>query len=311
MRRYFFILGLLLLVSCTQIEPIESKQFPKKLVLISFFSPQHIFTVHVSKVIGLDEYPHNSDTIVWVDNALCSLYVNDRFLQVLQDTGSGCYVSPNGYRPEVGKHYKIKVFAPGFPSIEASSYVPDSIHIISVYKKDSALVIPDDFNVDYIPLVKVKVENKLDSVQYVEFFLTEYLPDEGYYAVGLRDLGPILSQGVLNQFYVLLSSDKIPLGKSVLSCYYLPFYYGINSEVYIPKNLQVHLRVVSEQYYNYKLTASVENNYDDFWGGTYQPVSVYSNVKGGYGIFAGYNESIDSTTYPVSLDSILFKTEAL
>jgi hypothetical protein len=59
---------------------------------------------------------------------------------------------------------------------------------------------------------------------------------------------------------------------------------------------QIVLRSVSEEYFNYKATKGLQNNTsgDPFA----QPVNVFNNINNGFGIFAGYSQSVFSMGGP-------------
>ncbi len=105
-----FVLGLsIFIISCYKpvYETIPSQS--PKLVVNSLFSPDSVFTVYVARSRSFNDQLR-SYTILWVNDAVCSLFVDGSFLQVLQNTGNGRYVSPDGYKPQVGRHYKTKVW---------------------------------------------------------------------------------------------------------------------------------------------------------------------------------------------------------
>ena len=54
------------------------------------------------------------------------------------------------------------------------------------------------------------------------------------------------------------------------------------------QNIIVTLRTLSEDYYNYKITGSLQQNTSD--NPFAQPVNVHDNIDDGFGIFAGYSE---------------------
>jgi hypothetical protein len=59
----------------------------------------------------------------------------------------------------------------------------------------------------------------------------------------------------------------------------------------------VILRTISEDYYKYKTTLQQQNHLsgDPFA----QPLNIYNNIENGFGVFAGYNESIYKYSPPV------------
>ena len=59
-------------------------------------------------------------------------------------------------------------------------------------------------------------------------------------------------------------------------------------ESYLSSELIIELRSISKDLYNYASTITYKSITDDFFS---EPVQIYNNVKGGYGIVAGYSSS--------------------
>lgn len=95
--------------------------------------------------------------------------------------------------------------------------------------------------------------------------------------------------------YVIFS-DKLFNGQEKhLFMRYIPIQYS-NGEIISYERIVVHFRNVSKNYFQYKKTLafSMAEGEADFWQGMADPTLVHSNVDGGYGIFAGYYEKIDT-----------------
>lgn len=58
----------------------------------------------------------------------------------------------------------------------------------------------------------------------------------------------------------------------------------------------IRFKTISKEYFNYKKT--IENHFDfqesDIWTGSGNPIDLYSNIHGGYGIFGAYQEVRDT-----------------
>ena len=90
-------------------------------------------------------------------------------------------------------------------------------------------------------------------------------------------------------YYNILLSDELFDGKNVRLKLYSE-YSDYDTELYI------YFRSVSRTYYQYKkkLLRHIENQYSNIWSGTGNPVTLFSNIENGYGIFAGYCEQVDT-----------------
>ncbi|NMC40585.1 MAG: DUF4249 family protein, partial [Bacteroidales bacterium] len=63
------------------------------------------------------------------------------------------------------------------------------------------------------------------------------------------------------------------------------------TQAYADYNLKITFRSVSESYYKFKERqyAYLFSLKNDIFSGMSDPINLYSNIKGGYGIFAGYS----------------------
>lgn len=69
--------------------------------------------------------------------------------------------------------------------------------------------------------------------------------------------------------------------------------------------ISVQLRNVTKEYYDFRSTLlyNTYNQVENMIYGTGEPMNVYSNVENGYGIFAGFNNSIVT----MQLDSLIIE----
>lgn len=101
-----------------------------------------------------------------------------------------------------------------------------------------------------------------------------------------------------NDFFprTVLFSDSLFSGlEKHMIIRYLPIQWSTGGMVDYDR-LVVHFRSVSENYYKYKkkLYEHLAGQDDSFWEGEANPVPMFTNINGGYGIFAGYAERIDT-----------------
>ena len=104
-----------------------------------------------------------------------------------------------------------------------------------------------------------------------------------------------------NKPKALLFADSKINGQNIdLKVYYTPPQ-TISDHRYISDHIiSIHLRNVTEEYYKNK-TTFIQHQYslqEDILNGAGEPINVFSNIHNGYGVFAGYNNSIQSIHVP-------------
>jgi len=291
---------------------------PPKLVVNSLFTPDSVFTLYVAQTRSFNDQLQ-SDTILWVNDAVCSLYVDGSFLEVLQNTGEGRYVSPSAYRPQAGHQYGIAIWHKTLGKAEAQSSVPQLPHLLEFKKQDTAVYLPDllDFDIpDGSPskLGRIDLSYSKGGSDYLQIISRQTYA--GYWIYGCwnchqdslivaQRLVPLyLPQQQENiftyNFTILVDCKDTVEHLSLFSDeYFLPY------SDYLFKNISLELRGLSKEMFAYykSLTRISESTVM----GNYEPVTYYSNVEGGYGIFAGYSSVFDTISYPVSLDSVVLE----
>jgi hypothetical protein len=209
--------------------------------------------------------------------------------------------------PVIGETYTIKVDAPGFKSVTATSSIPDSVPIQSV---------------DFSPNVKGRGTNNYSINFKLAVTFSDPLNVQNYYhLVFYQQLIPftidVNGDTLLSADTILVRPQRIDLdnisqplikhfdngsflikdetfdGKKVT--FFLNGDYSLNASQYIPGNFLVELRTVSESYYNYHLSITRQSNPKN--GPLSEGVFVDDNIENGEGIFAGYSTSINSSDF--------------
>jgi hypothetical protein len=123
----------------------------------------------------------------------------------------------------------------------------------------------------------------------------EIATDEAY----LFSSDPVIEAEGLTDYYpssIILSDTLINGQNYKLKINYYPPYWSTGEVVDNKYKVIIHFRSISENYYKYKKALIVhEYNQDgDIWDGLGNPVPMFTNIEGGYGIFAGYIVDIDT-----------------
>lgn len=307
MRKIIFLIFFLYTASCSVEIEYEDRFFEPKLVINGFLRPDSLVTINVRSTM-----PVLSNDITAVENAKVHLFANGAYIETLVYKGNGNYKSEN-YRPLPGNVYSIEVIANGYDTITASDTIPELVEILTATKvSGNTFDEYGDPDTDYT----VRFVDGSGKNYYELMFIGQTLPTEfnSNYSIGF-------TKGVL-------IADPVMKNDSDLDLYPPTFLFSdnlINGEDYtlnvkmnggnggdftspiVPpyeSGFFVVLRSVSYSYYQYmkswykhKLGKQVGNKVETFaltplLG---DPVKMFSNIEGGYGIFTTYNQSYYKT----------------
>jgi hypothetical protein len=293
----FFVL---LLFSCKKEVEIPMPQSKKLPIVNSLFCAGGTICVSIyESVANLDGVPKI------IDDAIVLLYEDDNPADTLVYVENGLYVSD--IIAKIGSIYKVEAFCNGHKTCYACDTVPELPVLTGVVFCDSALI--DRYGY-YISKADLSIKSIGIQTRYYEVKMySRYFDYGGIEEIGnmsfsqINNTDPVLleTESTLLEYSLLLFSDKLFLKES----YNLPVYYydlyNQWSDYYSDYDLIVSMRAVSSNYYKYKCSEIIQN-FDGnglFTSGnnlSAMPVSVYSNVENGFGIFAAY--SVITDTFP-------------
>jgi hypothetical protein len=326
---FLFILFLAMIPACKQ-DNLVLPDTGRKIVINGFISSDSLLNVRISRSAYISETGPAADTnLSSLYNAQVYIYQNTTkidslyYKRLINPNGSssfgsntwfhfGNYKSKNVF-PLPGSEYKIVVKAPGLPDASASTTIPNLVKIDSV---DSSRFITSEY-----PDMPYKVCMKFD----IKF--TDPGNETNYYLFNIwktpsiditRNLlfycnDPIVEERIryfhnyeeafIEQFYGVAFTDKLINGqKSSLTVSVLgldigkPFYEnGDEIRNNHKKTIYFRLYSVTKECYSYIRSL---NLYDQNYANPLaNPVTVYSNIIGGYGIFAGAAVASDSIVF--------------
>jgi hypothetical protein len=256
---------------------IELPVIDPKIVVNSFFTENSRIKVHLSKSIGILEniIPECTDaTIILREN---NIILDTMYYQ------SDYYYSH--IVAEINKNYALEIVAPGLGTVYCEDIIPEKTILHSCICVDSVLIDEDGFTINELILDFAD----LSGPSFYEVELSaKYVIDNNSTSIWFRkNNDPIItSTGILNYNpKTLIFTDKMFDGKHCS----VKIYFA--TRTYAEYNLKISFRSVSESYYKYKerqfaYLFSLEN---DILSGMSEPINLYSNIMGGYGIFAGYS----------------------
>lgn len=300
-----FIFFSLLLFACEtdMIVDFELPEPEKKLVLqstIAPFTPPYLSPFRVQlwstlPILDTTKSKQLTDAqVIWYEDE------NIKDTLIFSSVIDG-YTTPDFYFPELGKKYDIKVQREGFKSLSASCYIPDKVKISEV--KILSLAGVDNDGLAY-SAVSISFHDTERLSNFYEIIVTEVSNENAKFRLWTND------KIIANESYYpsilsfekkmpnrLLFNDKQFNGniKNIV-LYFTPEQEISKGQQKIKFSyIDVYLRSVSEEYYKY-FTTLIQHQYNqkgDFFYGLGEPLNVFSNVYGGYGIFAGFqNEAV-------------------
>lgn len=293
---YILVATALAISSCEKDVIIDVPAQSPKLVLESNTPLGQRFTAYVTNSVDVLA-PVNSNPLA---TAFVTLYQDN----VLRDTlvyssSSGLYAAKNNTRPVVGGNYTIKATATGFLPVEATHKAPAPVPILSVnyrpkFRTDALGEELDEIRfsfqdppgtADYY-LVRINVPGfaVADTVNYFYLYCMRTVdPDV---ESGLNQVGNSYDQCIDQDFVmkdVRFDGRVKEVTLQVSNADMFSFRHPTTNVLYKPV---IELQAITSDYYRYfKSQKLYERSQSNPFA---EPVSVYTNIKQGYGIFAAY-----------------------
>jgi hypothetical protein len=250
--------------------------------------------------IYLSESKVMYDTLVPLDRKAVAVIKQGNNTDTLINLGNGKFRTQK-IRAKENTKYEIEVQTEGLASIRAQDSLPakTSFRIINFIPEAKQNEWGDVYSETEMEINDPANEKNYYEIAAIDYSVHETFDENGdivisehtsFKYIRSKDIY-VVNEGD-NDYYpmTILLSDELFNGKTIrLKCntYYQK---GYNKELYIL------FRNISEISYKYKkkLLRHFENQYNDFWDGTGNPVQLFSNIENGYGVFAGYCEQRDT-----------------
>lgn len=314
MRLIFFILLLLLLLSsCTkEIEVILPEEDPSLVVQATLYPQIQNSTKKLALEVQSTLLMDDTARVRYVKDALVLYYENNQLRDTLDYSDSlKKYIlanNPSEY-PVKGSTYSIVVQKHGYTTVKGDAFIPEIVPLSKIEVLPIAYL--DENHSAYSEVTMYFTDPVMQNNFYEIIAIDGYSKNDEGYELSTNDklitgesYYPALLELKNNRPNFLLFKDTGVQGRHVeLKIYYIPpqVIKGPEGKRYIAQHmLNVYLRNVSEEYYRYKTTyiEHVDKNSENILYGQSEPMNVYSNIENGYGIFAGYNYSIQSANIP-------------
>lgn len=295
--------------SCEKYLDYEGSDAKPRLVINGIFSPDSIFTIELSQSAGYV----TSGSLKTLKNGKVNVFSEQGILiDSLIHQEEGIY---KGTATAVaGEAYTISAVANGFANAYATDAIPQPVALAAW----DTTTITSNFQNSSIGEKKLRFDFTINDPAENNYYILECYGTQTYYIDRIYDPAndsyindtiylntPVqfpfvmeTSDAILtsdaemsfddNSYYTrsLVFTDELFNGKSQTFRIMIPFidYLGLSE-------INVVLKSCSESFFRYK--RSLENFMNTDGDPFSQPVQVYNNIEGGFGIWAGY--SIDKT----------------
>ena len=275
------------IVSCEKIVNINITPQESKLVLNCFFSSEKKIKVHLSKNVSIFD-----TTIAEINNAEILILENGILFDSLINEERGFYSSKR--TPQSNTCYTIKAKYANYSNITATDTLPQQISLTNAEQILNAGCDEEGKIYDQIKFTfndPENIDNYYEVAIYSVFtFYEEEIKSSNY----IFSENPVLINEGDMEFYphFLVFSDELLQSYCEIK---LNYFRPSISENY---KIIFYFRSISKPYYLYKkrIIRHINNQVSDIWGGTGEPIQMYTNITSGLGIFAGYELQTD--TFP-------------
>lgn len=303
MRREFLILLALSFIACSKEIKFNESEIEKKLVVNGLICPDSLISVNVRKTTSILSTENSL-----VEDAVVILFKNYLEIDTLEYFGQGNYKSLK-HRAFSGNTYSILVNSIGYPSASATDTVPEATSIFDGTRvSGNSFDAYGDPHIDY----EIRINDSPEKNLYELFFIQQQFPNKytSSYSISFQ-IEPVIADPVLRAEsdldyspFTYLFSDKLFNGQQYLmkNKFMSAVTGGYFTTSFAPEP-KVHyaiLRTVSRNYFNYRKlwlrhyrNQQIGNKVEEPISTTLlsSPIPMYSNIKGGYGIFAAYNQT--------------------
>ncbi len=284
--KILLVLVALVFCSCHIFTPVDIDTFEdeNKMVVYGLFSPDDSIGVYIYRLTNCYDKGY-----VTVNNATVNLYCNNKHAATLINNGKGYYYS--NIVPVFGNEYTIIAGHDTLDQIEATGSLPTDINIDSVSFISRAGVSPWYDNYSQITVSFTDVANE---VNYYE--ILPYTHKKGNYnnyimfPYSMNDPVLLNSGCIDNSGNFAYFSDDMIDGQT----YKMKLHVMDNNNIIKP-DYELFIRFMTVSYHMYQYHNKMSNHLSNQGGNgeflytkVTNPVTLYTNIKGGYGVFDGY-----------------------
>lgn len=279
------------LCSCRELVTDDFPEFTAVPVINSILIAGSPLKVHVSLAEKLD-----TNELTLVNNADIALFIDESFTESLAPDGNGLYFSSSIVEPQ--RSYKLEVMVPGFSAITCNDILPSPSPILNIIHNNNA---GKDEEGTIYPSVTVSFKTNPSQTQYFEILIRTLHNDSEMMATQKKITDPVL----LNEGLPLTIFSNEIISDSVYTMTINYFTGGAERRGDEPWHtslypLIIELRSCTHDYYKFVKQKYLYEmgRFPEFLAASTNAFPLFSNIPGGYGIFAGYSVVVSDTLFP-------------
>lgn len=290
LQRIVIVFTALALMSCRELVQDEFPDFTAVPTVNSILIADSTLKVYVSLAAKMDTIPLQN-----VDQADVQLYVDGVFSETLVSGDDGLYTSTSIV--ETGKSYQCRVTVDGYDTLTCSDSLPIPNPVLSI---EHINVAGKDEEGNTYPAIRFSFANNPLERRYYEVII-RYNRYSNWRMAQLKEITDpvLLAEGLP---LTVFSNERITGDTYSMLINYSTGSYSCQNDVckmsLYPFVLE--FRSISYDYYRYLKQLYLYNTgrYPDFTSGVLSTFPLHSNVKNGYGIFAGYSSFVSDLIKP-------------
>ncbi len=318
-RLILYALLLLTWMACETVVEIDPPAYDPELVVTSYFEPDSLWSAAIHRSLGAGE--SLDPAAQYVENATVTILSNSDIVDTLRYAGRGHYVSNSERYPVAGKPYTLRAQVPGMTTVEAVSAAPVPTPITEISLENLGEV---SSGAPVSPEYKFRIRFRLEDPpgrNFYRFGIYEFrgnffrrhsypdlnLPDSVYQSIPL-DAGDVSWSCNYSDAYRGTPSTGCPSCTCINAALTDQLFDGQSYQVSVTFSLDpssggtrnevlLLLSTLSEDYFEVKRTLAEQAEQNAAFSA---PLDIYSNVKGGLGVFAGYSNT--GVFLPIPLD---------
>lgn len=307
MKKNTFLLILLMIVfsACEKNVIIEVPEKEPSLVVNSLLEKNQPITLTVGRsrhILAPDEFPSLPDNYL-IKNAIPVIYQNGVAIDTLKYQPTYEYTTQRNTIIRDGFTYSIKVMAPGYKDVEASTNIPSQSMIAEIRWNRRVRTSSYGMEMDDIYL-KLNDPGAEKNFYLIKIFSPNYggtnyavscvsTTDKDIEFTG-EEADPLDNESCFDGNNLLMKDDnfngavkqvKFSVGSDMID-----EQVNYNTGQVYRAYIKVY-RITQEHFKFAKSTATYLNNDENPFA---EPVNVFTNINGGYGIFSAYTVAVDS-----------------
>ncbi len=287
---FLFFISLFAITSCETVVELKLDSLENRLTVNCFINNEGdaTATVSVSKDPLDDTYG-----FAYINDAQIDLFADDEYAGTFIFESDGYYILPASLIPDDSKEFRLEVQAPGYDKISSVTTMPSQIEITNATIKDTTIIFFDE-EFDAFKIELEFTDPVSDNDHYS--LSANYQDDIGESIVCFSTIDPLFSGGQQefnfdDELYYTFCNEGI-FGDVAFNgaTKKITIYINFFAEIFLPDpEIILTLQHISNDYYLYSSSADLQNSTND--NPFAQPVNVYNNIDGGFGIFAAAYQS--------------------